>query len=286
MEELAPTRETSHQPVFQVMFALQNAASGGLRLEGLEASPVPVERDTTMFDLLLHVDDQPDGLYPLFQYNSDLFDEATVVRMAGHYRTLLAALAADPGRLIASVDLRTEGERAEIEGWNRTAKAFGPSAAHAGHILIHEQAKRTPDAVALRFRELALTYRELDLRSNRLAHRLRRLGVGPDYPVAICMERSLELVVAILGVLKAGGAYVPLDPDYPAQRIAYMVNDAAPRSSCARTRSSTGFPNTQRRWSASTPRTPRCAPGLASRGPGGPPEPRLRDLHVRLDRPA
>ena len=229
VEELAPTRETSHQPVFQVMFALQNAASGGLRLEGLEASPVPVERDTTMFDLLLHVDDQPDGLYPLFQYNSDLFDEATVVRMAGHYRTLLAALAADPGRLIASVDLRTEGERAEIEGWNRTAKAFGPSAAHAAHILIHQQAKRTPDAVALRFRELALTYRELDLRSNRLAHRLRRLGVGPDYPVAICMERSLELVVAILGVLKAGGAYVPLDPDYPAQRIAYMVNDAAPQ---------------------------------------------------------
>jgi len=229
VEELAPTRETSHQPVFQVMFALQNAAPGGLRLDGLEASPISVERDTTMFDLLLHVDEQPAGLYPLFQYNSDLFDEATVVRMAGHYRTLLAALAADPGRLIDSVDLRTEGERAEIEGWNRTAKAFGPSAAHPAHVLIHQQAKRTPDAVALRFRGLALTYRELDLRSNRLAHRLRRLGVGPDYPVAICMERSLELVVAILGVLKAGGAYVPLDPDYPAQRIAYMVSDAAPQ---------------------------------------------------------
>jgi amino acid adenylation domain-containing protein len=228
VEELAPTRETSHQPVFQVMFALQNAASGGLQLEGLEVSPISVERDTTMFDLLLHVDDQPDGLYPLFQYNSDLFDEATVLRMAGHYRTLLAALAADPGRPIASIDLRTEAERVEIEGWNQTDKAFGPSAAHAAHILFHQQAKRTPDAVALRFRELALTYRELDLRSNRLAHRLRQLGVGPDYPVAICMERSLELVVAILGVLKAGGAYVPLDPDYPAQRIAYMVSDAAP----------------------------------------------------------
>jgi amino acid adenylation domain-containing protein len=229
VEELAPSRETGHQPVFQVMFALQNAASGGLQLEGLEVSPVPVERDTAMFDLLLYVDEQPDGLYPLFQYNSDLFDEATVARMAGHYRTLLAALAADPGRPVAPLDLLTDGERAEIEGWNRTATAFGPAAAHAAHVLVHEQAERTPDAVALRFRDLELTYRELDLRSNRLAHRLRRLGVGPDCRVAICMERSLELVVAILGVLKAGGAYVPLDPDYPAQRLAYMMSDAAPQ---------------------------------------------------------
>lgn len=229
VEELAPSRETGHQPVFQAMFALQNAASGGLRLEGLEVSPVPVERDTAMFDLLLYVDEQPDGLYPLFQYNSDLFDDATVARMAGHYRTLLTALAAHPDRPVASLDLLTDGEQAEIAGWNLTATAVGPAAAPGAHMLVHEQAERSPAAVALRFRDHELTYRELDLRSNRLAHRLRGLGVGPDCRVAICMERSLELVVAILGILKAGGAYVPLDPDYPSQRLTYMVSDAAPQ---------------------------------------------------------
>ena len=134
MEELAPTRETSHQPVFQVMFALQNAASGGLRLEGLEASPVPVERDTTMFDLLLHVDDQPDGLYPLFQYNSDLFDEATDRADGRPLPDAACCSGRRPGPPHRVGRPANEGERAEIEGWNRTAKAFGPSAAHAAHI--------------------------------------------------------------------------------------------------------------------------------------------------------
>ncbi|MFL5384365.1 MAG: amino acid adenylation domain-containing protein, partial [Longimicrobiaceae bacterium] len=162
-------------------------------------------------------------------YNRDILDEATVARMAGHYRTLLAGLAADPNRPVERLELLTDGERAEIEGWNATAASFGPAAQQPAHLLVREQAERTPDAVALRFRGRELTYRELDLRSNRLAHRLRRLGIGPDRPVGICMERSHELVVAILGVLKAGGAYMPLDPDYPAQRLAHMVQDAAPQ---------------------------------------------------------
>ena len=228
VEELAPARETSHQPVFQVMFALQNAADGGLELDGLDVSAVAVERDTVMFDLMLYVDEQPDGLYPLFQYNSDLFDEATIERMAGHYRTLIAALAADPSRPIDRIDLLSDDESAQIDAWNATTTVFGPAADQPAHLLIHAQAERTPDSVALRFRGLELTYRELDARSNRLAHQLRQFGVGPDGRVAICMERSFELVVAILGVLKAGAAYVPLDPDHPAQRLATVLESAAP----------------------------------------------------------
>ena len=228
VEDLAPAREPGHNPIFQAMFALHNAASGGPRLEGVEVTREPLERDTTMFDLLLYVDEQPTGLHPQFQYNSDILDRTTVERMAGHYRRLLTALTSDPTRPLDRIDLLGADEHDQVEGWNRTDNGLDPADLPGTHQLIAAQARRTPDLVALRFRDSQLSYRELDQRSNRLAHHLRALGVGPDGRVAICMERSLELVIALLGVLKAGAAFVPLDPDYPAQRLAYMIADAAP----------------------------------------------------------
>lgn len=228
VEDLAPAREPGHNPIFQTMFALHNAASGVLRLDGVEVTREPLERPTTMFDLLLYVDDQPTELRPLFQYNSDIFDRTTVERMAGHYRRLLTALTSDPARPLDRIDLLSAAEHEQVEDWNRTGDGLGPVDLPRTHELIAAQARRTPDLVALRFRGSQLTYRELDQQSNRLAHHLRSLGVGPDGRVAICMERSLELVVALLAVLKAGAAYVPLDPDYPAQRLAYMLADASP----------------------------------------------------------
>ena len=180
----------------------------------------------TRFDLELYVAEDDAGMGGLFVYNTDLFEPGTVARLAAHFTTLLTRLLADPDACVDDAEILGAAERAElITGFNDTAGEF-PSGMTL-HGLVEAQAARSPDAVAVTFEGARLTYRELNARADRVAHRLCGLGVGPETLVAVCAERSLELLVALLGVLKAGAAYLPLDPEYPADRLAFMLADAA-----------------------------------------------------------
>jgi amino acid adenylation domain-containing protein len=179
------------------------------------------------FDLTLALTDSDAGLKGTISYRTDLIDAATIERLAGHFRVLLEGIVARPDAAIGSLPILTETERQQIVvEWNRTEHEFPRD--RCLHELIADQCARTPSAEAVRFEGLALSYRELDRRANQLAHLLQRHGVGPDSLVGVAMERSLELVVALLGILKAGGAYVPLDPTLPQERLAFMVEDVRP----------------------------------------------------------
>nr|AHB82071.1 non ribosomal peptide synthetase [Jahnella sp. MSr9139] len=227
VEELKPERSLSHSPVFQVMFVLQNAQSDQKQLADLQVSVVDPETGTSMFDLTLFIQEKDDGLAGAVEYNTDLFDEATILRFVAHYRTLLAALASHPDRRITELSLLDPEEQARcLVEWNQThVERAGPVTAPE---LFEVQAERTPEAIAARFEGQSLTYRALDRRADLLAAHLRRLGVGPGALVAVFLERSLDLLVALLGILKAGGAYVPMDPSYPHDRLAFMLEDAGP----------------------------------------------------------
>jgi amino acid adenylation domain-containing protein len=223
--ELQPERSLSHSPLFQVMFTLQNAG-GGAALPGLEVSAVEEELASAKFDLSLMLTATARGLRGGLNYSTDLFERGTVDRMVGQLVRVLEQVAADADVRLSRLELLGDAERALVlREWNRT-EAEVP-ADRCIHELFEAQAARTPAAVALRFEEESLTYRELNERANRLAHHLVRLGVGPEVRVGLCMERSLEMVVSIMAVLKAGGAYVPLDPGYPAERLAYVLDDSA-----------------------------------------------------------
>ena len=224
VELLQPQRDTSRSPLFQVTFGLQNASGGTQQWVGLEVQGLEIDTHTAKFDLTLVFAELERGLEGLIEYNTDLFEEQTIARMAGHLQTLLAAIVANPDMPISKLPLLTAPERKQILGeWNATAAEY-PS--QSTHELFVAQALRAPDAIALAFEGQQLTYAELNRRANQLAHYLRGLGVGPDMLVGICLERSLDLVVGILGVLKAGSAYVPLDPAYPIDRLALMIDDA------------------------------------------------------------
>ncbi|MGK3959181.1 non-ribosomal peptide synthase/polyketide synthase [Sorangium sp. So ce118] len=224
VDELSPARDLSRTPLFQVMFVLQNAPMPALVLGDVELAPVEIEQTTAKFELTLALQETEEGLRGMLEYNTDLFDAATIERMAGHYQTLLEGLVAEPGRRVSELPLLTEAERQKLLAtWNAT-EAETPRDACL-HALFEAQVEKTPDAVALVYEGQKLTYRELDARANQLAHHLQRLGVGPDVLVGLCVERSLEMVVGLLGILKAGGAYVPLDPTYPAERLAFMLED-------------------------------------------------------------
>ncbi len=225
--ELGIERDVSRSPVFQAVFALQSyGRREGTRWSGLSAEPVLFEARATRFDLELFLTEQPGGMGGLFVYNSDLFDAATVEGMAAQLETLLRAVVAAPAARISELDVLPAGERERV-----LECAAGPGEPYADGAtlggMFEAQVARTPRAVALEFEDERLTYAELEARANRLAHRLRGLGVGPGVLVAVCAERSVELVVALLGVVKAGGAYVPLDPEYPPERLAFMLADAA-----------------------------------------------------------
>jgi amino acid adenylation domain-containing protein len=230
VEELAPARDLSRSPFFQAMLVLQNAPLPALALGELELAMLDVEQTTAKFDLTLSLRETEDGLRGALEYNADLFDPDTIERFIGHYHRLLEGMVlegmvAEPVRPVAELPLLTAAERHQVlVTWNDTAVPYPHD--RCVHELFEEQVDRTPDAVALVFEEQRLTYRELDERSNQLAHHLRSLGVGPDVLVDVFMERSIEMVVALYGVLKAGGAYVPVDPDYPAERVAFMVHDS------------------------------------------------------------
>ncbi|HZI02763.1 MAG TPA: condensation domain-containing protein, partial [Archangium sp.] len=231
VEELKPQRNLSHPPLFQVMFAFQNAPLPALSgAEGarpsLQMRPLEVEGQTAKFALTLSMSETPEGLIGSLQYNTDLFEAGTAARMLEHLQVLLRAVTEQPGRPLATLSLHTGAERQRLlVEWNATQVEFPRDA--CAHQLFESQARRTPDALAVRMGEESLTYRQLDARANQLAHHLRGLGVGPEVRVGVCFERSPDMVVAILGALKAGGTYVPLDPAYPRERQRYMLADAA-----------------------------------------------------------
>ncbi|MFL6198785.1 MAG: non-ribosomal peptide synthetase, partial [Thermoanaerobaculia bacterium] len=232
VEELEPERQLSHTPLFQVLFVLQNAPVPALNLSGLTLAPLPARSGTSKFDLSLYFWEGGAELSGHFEYNTDLFDPATIARMADHFTRLVAGALAHPERRISELPLLGPTERHQLlaeAGDTEPAFHVDPGIARL-HQPFEAQAARTPDAVALIADAIAgeerLTYRELDRRANQLAHRLRALGVGPESLVGIAMRRSAGLVVAILATLKAGGAYVPLDPEYPAERIAFVLEDS------------------------------------------------------------
>jgi amino acid adenylation domain-containing protein/non-ribosomal peptide synthase protein (TIGR01720 family) len=225
VEAIDPERDLGRSPIFQVMLALQNAPRSAPSLPGLSVEPIEIEPGTAKFDLLLDVEEDGErGLAAVFEYSTDLFEPLTVARMAERFEALLATLIASPDMRISQLPILTDAERLTLLEWSATPAE--PEPERCLHELFEEQVERMPDAVAVIFGEQQLSYRELDRRANRLANRLRRLGVGPDALVGICLQRSVELIVALLGVLKAGGGYVPLDPGYPRERLAFMLRDA------------------------------------------------------------
>lgn len=225
VEELQPERNFSHSPLFQLMFALQNAPATALGLRGLTVNPLRVERETATFDLSLLMIEERGGLKGTIEYNTDLFDGTTIGRMACHFQTLLEGITRNPDQRLSDLPVLTEAERQRLlVEWNDSKREYPKD--KCIHQLFEAQVERTPEAVAVVFGKDQLTYGELNARANQLAHYLSKLGVGPETVVGICLERSLEMMAGILGVLKAGGAYVPLDPTYPADRIGFMLLDS------------------------------------------------------------
>ncbi|MDJ0838869.1 MAG: amino acid adenylation domain-containing protein [Acidobacteriota bacterium] len=234
VEELVPDRKMSHSPLFQVMFVLQNTESGELKLPDLEIEPVGGSADAAKFDLSLNVGEMPQGIVGTLEFNTDLFTKETAQRLSAHYAMLASQIAADPDIALSRLSLLDDEERRTVlEVWNDTAVEYDYF--KTVHGCIETQAARTPDAPAVVFAGNGdenpaggdmLTYAQLNERADRLAAHLRGLGVDRNTPVGICAERSLEMVVGLLGILKSGGAYVPLDPDYPSERLNYMLEDA------------------------------------------------------------
>jgi amino acid adenylation domain-containing protein/FkbM family methyltransferase len=224
VEALQPERTMSHSPLFQVFFVLQNTPELSFALPGLRVANLDVEQQTAEFDLVMIVEETSAGLQIILEYKTDLFKAETIARMLRHYQQQLNAMQAHPTTGIADLPLLTEEEKRQILlDFNAVDR---PRPTSCLHTLLAEQAARTPHAVAVRYEQDELQYQELERRANQLAHYLQRLGVGPESRVGIALERSLELVVALLGILKAGGAYVPLDPGYPAERLAFIAQDA------------------------------------------------------------
>lgn len=227
VEELQPARDLSRNPIFQVSFALQNAPLEELELPGLALRTQDFESLTTRFDLECHVWDEAGGLQGFLFYSTDLFAAATIERLLAHYERLLEAVVANPDQRVSEIQFLAEDERRKLlVEWNATEQQITRDA--CAHQLFEAHAAKTPGALAVECAGGQLTYAELNERANRLAHHLRDLGVGPESLVAICLERSNEMLVGLLAILKAGGAFVPLDPAYPAQRLAAMLKDARP----------------------------------------------------------
>ncbi len=227
VEELQPIRDVGHNPLFQVMFALQNVPDRPGQVGGppLEGSTEPVSC-VARFDLSVFMASIEGGrMLGVVEYNTRLFDAARITRLMGHFRTLLEALVAAPDTRLGRLPLLTEAERHELlVRWNETREDFAPP--RCVHELFEAQARRTPDAPAVTSRQGSLSYGELDRRANALARRLRAQGIRAESRVGLCVDRTVESMIGVLGILKAGSAYVPIDPAYPAHRIAFMLSDA------------------------------------------------------------
>ncbi|MBW4434414.1 MAG: amino acid adenylation domain-containing protein [Pelatocladus maniniholoensis HA4357-MV3] len=224
VEELQPERDLSHTPLFQVMFVLQNAPMSALELPGLTVSLLEDKSNTAKFDLSLYMTHTTEGLLGTLEYNTDLFEESSIQRMVRHLQTLLEAIVANPQQRLSELPLLTQIERHQLlREWNQTQAEYPQQCIHE---LFEAQVEKTPDTVAVVFEDQQLTYRELNARANQLGHYLRSQGVKPEVLVGICVERSLDMVIGLLGILKAGGAYIPLDPSYPKQRLEFILEDA------------------------------------------------------------
>ena len=228
VEELRPERSLGHTPLFQVIFAFENT-SQSLEFPGLKMKWLEVDRGTSRCDLSLFATDTGAELSCMWEYSTDLFDSETIEQMMSSYRRLLESILDHREEKIGYLEIWTENERRQVTESSSApsdSKTAGQTNAVCMHELFEAQATRTPDSIAVVSGAQSLTYRELNTRANQLAHHLQKLGVGPEVPVGVCLERSAELIVALLGVLKAGGAYVPVDPDYPAERAAFMLEDS------------------------------------------------------------
>ena len=225
VEVLQPARSPSYNPLFQVMFALENISLDALDLADISMTPEIIEQDTAKFDLNLLMFETQQGIIGSLEYNTDLFNETTIARMVGHFETLLEGIVANPQQRVSQLPLLTQYEQHQLLfELNNTTKDYPHD--KCIHQLFEEQVERSPDAVAVVFKGEQLTYQELNTRANQLANYLRTLGVKAETLVGICVERSLDMVVGLLGILKAGGAYVPLDPNYPNERLSFMLSDA------------------------------------------------------------
>ena len=225
VEELQPERSLSHAPLVQVIFAVQNAPEGSFHLPDLQLSAIEETNDTAKFDLVLHMQESPGAITGTLGYSTDLFEQATVRRMIEHFTTLLEAATARPEERMWGLPLLDGEERDRLlSAWNNTGSDYRREA--CVHHLFESQVERSPKAIAVADEAEELTYGELNRRANQLAHRLRAQGVGPEATVGILTERSVEMLVGLLGVLKAGAACVPLDPEYPRKRLDFMVSDS------------------------------------------------------------
>ena len=225
VHELHPERDLSRNPLFQVMFVLQNAPRTLPQVSGISLESLEIARSTSPFDLSLFLRERDEKLIGFFEYSTDLFDRLTIKRMIGQFQTLLEGIVANPDQPISTLPLLTEEEKHQLlVEWNDTAAEYPKDSCI--HELFEAQVERAPHVVAVLFEGENLTYRELNARANQLGHYLRGLGVGPESLVGICVERSLEMVIGLLGILKAGGAYVPLDPSYPRERLGFMLKDS------------------------------------------------------------
>ena len=227
VEELQPERSLSQHPLFQVSFAVQQSEVLNFSLPGLEVGwyQGAGEEMTVRMDLELHLWEQGDQIQGFCAYNRDLFEAETISRMLSHYQVLLSAAVDNPSQPISLLPLMSETEQQQLlVEWNNTQTDYPTD--KCIHELFETQVEKTPDAVAVIFGEQKLTYSQLNSKANQLAHYLQKLGVGPEVPVGICVERSVEMVVGLLAILKAGGAYVPLDPNYPPERLSYMLGDS------------------------------------------------------------
>ncbi len=230
VERLKPRRSTSHGALFQIMFSMNTNEVKAVELPGLRLSPLVRERAAVKFDLTLEVLEQGAGVKLSFAYNRDLFEAETIARMAQHYLNLVGGIVGNAGKeeeKIEALPLLSEGERQQLLYELNDTQADYPRDVCL-HELIEAQVEKTPEAVAVVYEGRQVSYRELNRRANQLGHYLRKQGVRADTLVGLCVERSVEMVVGILGILKAGGAYVPLDPGYPQERLEYMIGDSAP----------------------------------------------------------
>jgi amino acid adenylation domain-containing protein len=228
VEELKPPRDLGHAPLFQVMLVLQNAPAQALQLPGLTLQAMQEQEHSAKFDLTLTVEERAGELRARLAYSTDLFEASTMARLAARFQRLLAGIVAEPASPVGALPLLEEGEREQVLRQGQGPAVSWDAAPRTLPALFEAQVARAPQAPAVVFEGATLSYGELDAAANRLAHYLRAQGVGAEVRVGLCLERSLEMVVALLGVLKAGGAYVPLDPAYPRERLAYMLEDAAP----------------------------------------------------------
>lgn len=239
VERLQPIRDPSRSPLFQVLFNVQKfeqlpdledfmltgGANARLDFGGLELQPFIIPQQEGQFDISLDTAEAGGSLFGALKYNTDLFDAGTIARMAGHFQTLLTSIVANPEKRLSDLPILTKAERHQlIVEFNDTQTDYPRD--KCLHQLFEAQVEQTPDNVAVVFEGNQMTYKELNRLANRLAHQLRSLGVGPDTLVGICVERSFEMVIGLLGILKADGAYVPLDPAYPQERLGFMLRDA------------------------------------------------------------